>query len=313
MRRVAAVVAAVLSAVLLAGCGSGPSQVGAAAIVGDTVIPIQYVQSWWERYVADAQVKEQIRANGQFDDLGRAIVREAVRHELLKQTAAREGLRYDEAQVTELINTLGGEQAAVEATQSIYDRNTIRDRARDQLLAVALGRKHFDTAVSYDFTVASSREQALAKARELAADPDKARAIIEADGRGGTPTGLDQRQSVGDNIDAALQTPLFSVPAGNVLAFQNPDQSSQGQWIVAVLRERTTGTPSSAPGTTTADKVDESRMEGIGMRLLGPYAREIGVRVNPRYGVWSNEYVAIAQTEGEIPAIVVPMAQLPAG
>ena len=118
MRRVAAVVAAVLSAALLAGCGSGPSQVGAAAIVGDTVIPIQYVQSWWERYVADAQVKEQIRANGQFDDLGRAIVREAVRHELLKQTAAREGLRYDEAQVTELINTLGGEQAAVEASCS---------------------------------------------------------------------------------------------------------------------------------------------------------------------------------------------------
>ena len=314
MRSVAATVAAVSTAVLLAGCGSGPSQVGAAAIVGNTEISIEYVQSWWDRVLANRELKEQVRANGQFDELGRVIVREAIRHELLRQTAAREGLRYDEAQVSELIEALGGEQAAVEVTQSIYDRNTIRERARDQLLAVALARKYFDTTVRYDFTVAGSREQALAKARELAADPDKARSIIEADGRAGAAVGLDQRQSIGDNVDSVLQSPLFSVPAGNVLAFPDSDAASQGQWIVAVLRERTSGgSQSRQPGATTVDRVNESRLEGIGLRLLGLYSRDIGVRMNPRYGVWSHEYVAAAQTEGEIPAIVVPIARRLAG
>jgi len=308
VRSVAAAAVAVLSGVLLAGCGSGPSRVGAAAIVGDTAIPIEYVQSWWDRVASDASLKEQLRANEQFDDLGRVIVREAVRHELLKQVARLEGLQFDEAQVSDLIAALGGEQAAVEVTQSIYDRNTIRDRARDQLLTVALGRKFFDTSVRYDATVVASREQALAKAHELAADPDRARSIIQADVNRGGPAGVDQVQSIADNVDAVLKTPLFTVPAGTVLAYPNPDEAGQGQWIVVVVRERTTGTPSALPGAATVDEVDESRLEGIGLRLLGTYSREIGVRVNPRYGVWSHEYVAIGQTEGEIPAIVVPLA-----
>jgi SurA N-terminal domain len=309
VRNVAAAVAAVLFAVLLAGCGSGPSQTGAAAIVGDTKITIEYVQSWWERVLADRELKEQVRANGQFGDLGRVIVQEAVRHELLRKTAQREGLQYDEAQVNALIEQLGGEQAAVERTQSIYDQSTIRERARDQVLAVALGRKYFDTTVRFDFTVVGSRDQAEAKARELAAEPQRARSIIEADGRGGAPVGLNQRQSIADNIGTVLRTPLFSVPAGYVLAYQDADEADQGRWVVAVIRDRITGMPSTQPGATTVDRVNESRLEGVGLRVLGLQSREIGVRLNPRYGVWSHEYVAVAPTEGEIPAIVVPMAE----
>lgn len=308
MRSVAAPVAAVLSAVLLAGCGSGPSQAGAAAIVGNSEISIKYVQDWWDRVASNGQLKEQLRANDQFDELGRVIVNEAVRHELLQQVARREGLRVDEAEVSGLIATLGGEQAAVDATQSIYDHDTIRDRARDQLFAVALGRKYFETTVRFDFTVATSREQALTKVRELAADPDRARSIIEADTRAGRPAGLDLQQSIGDNVDAVLRSPLFSVPAGNVLAYPNPDENGRGQWIIVVLRERSSGTPSRLPGAATVDKVNESRLEGIGLRVLGTFSREIGVRLNPRYGVWSHEYVVIRPSEGEIPAIVVPLA-----
>ena len=312
MRSVAAAVAAVLSAVLLAGCGSGPSQVGAAAIVGDTAIPIEYVQSWWDRYLSDRQRKEEVRAANSFDDLGRVIVTQAVRHELLRTVAKREGLQFDEAQVSQLIDDLGGEQAAVDATNSIYDRNTIRDRARDQLLAVALGRKYFETtSVRYDYTLADSRDEALAKARELAAaDPDRTRSIIEADRGNGIQVGIDQEQRIADSVDYALNTPLFSVAAGNVVAFQDPDQANQGRWVVAVLHERKTdASPSSFAGAVTVDRVDDSRLEGIGLRLLGSMSTEVGVRVNPRYGLWSHVYVAVAQNEGEIPAIVVPMAQ----
>jgi hypothetical protein len=309
--RSALVAAVAVLSVLLAGCGTGPSQAGTAAIVGDTAISLERVQDWWQRVVSDDAIKEQLRDRGQFDDLGRVIVRETARHELLRQAAAREGLRFDEAQVSELISTLGGEQAAVEALGPIvYDASTIRDRARDQLLAVDLGRRFFNTTVTFDVTTAKSREQALAKARELAAaDADEARSIIETAGRSGAQAAVNQRQSIGDNIDFALSTPLFAVPAGHVLAFPNPDQASQGQWFVTVVRERdTSGSSSRQQGSTTADQVDESRLEGVGLKMLGLYSREIGVRLNPRYGVWSNEYVAAVATDGEVPAIVLPMA-----
>ena len=304
-------VGAVLSAALLAGCGSGPSQVGAAAIVGDTAIPIEYVQDWWDRFLSEPELKERVREADSFDDLGRLIVTQAVRHELLRAVADRENLTFDEAEVSELIEELGGEQAAVEATNSIYDRNTIRDRARDQLLAVALGRKYFETTgVRYDFTFVTSREQAETKAREFARDPERARSIIEEDGRGGAQTGVDQEQTMADSVDQALKTPLFSVPAGHVVAYPDPDPANQGQWIVAVVHERSTDNrPSTSSSATTADRVDDSRLEGIGLRLLGPLSREIGVRVNPRYGVWSDVYVETFQTEGEVPAIVVPFAK----
>lgn len=312
MRRAAATIAtAVMSIALLAGCGNGPSQVGAAAIVGDTAIPIEYVQSWWDRYVQDPAVKEQLRSANNFDDLGRAIVTQATRHELLKLVAQREGLSFNEAQVSQLIEELGGEQAAVEATNSIYDKNTIRDRARDQLLSVALGRKYFETTgVTYDYTIATSREQAVAKARQLAgASLEKARAIIQADGSTGGRTGIDQEQSIADSVDYAINTPLFSVPAGNVVAFPDPVQANEGQWIVAVIHERRLDQkPSTAPGAATADRVEQSSLEGVGLRLLGPLSRELGVRVNPRYGVWSDVYVAVGANDGEIPAVVVPIA-----
>lgn len=316
MRSVAAAVAVLSAVSLAAGCGSGPSQVGAAAIVGDTEVSIEYVQAWWDRMMADEQLKERLRANGQFDELGRLIVGEAVRHELLRQVAEREGLKFDEAQVSELIEKLGGEQAAVEITNSIYDRNTIRERARDQLLAVALGRKYFDTTVRFDFTVVGSREQALNKVGELDDGLDRARSVLEEDRRSGAPVGLDQEQSIGDNLDQVLQTPLFSVPAGHILAYPDAGAAGQGQWVVAVLRERTTGgAQSDQPGGTTVDRVNEGRLEGIGLALLGTFARDIGVRLNPRYGVWSDAFVpgigflGVAPNEGEVPAIVAPIAR----
>jgi hypothetical protein len=310
VRRVVALTAglAVTLTALLTGCGSGPSQVGAAAIVGDKVISIRYVQDWWDRYVATPQIKEELRQGSNFDDLGRVIVTQSVRHELLAQAAQREHLSFDEAQVTKLIEDLGGEQAAVEATNSIYDKNTIRDRARDQLLAVALGHKYFEsTSVLYDYTLAPSREQAQAKVRELAAaGAERARELIKADDRRGLRVGLDVRQHIADSVDYAVNTPLFAVPAGNVLAYPDPDQANQGQWVVVVLRERRTDDFSS---TGNVDQVNESRLEGVGLRLLGPLSRDIGVRVNPRYGFWSDAYVAVGPSEGEIPAIVKPLAQ----
>ena len=39
-------------------------------------------------------------------------------------------------------------------------------------------------------------------------------------------------------------------------------------------------------GPAVADRLDPASLELIGLRLLQPLAEELGVQVNPRYGVW---------------------------
>jgi hypothetical protein len=164
--------------------------------------------------------------------------------------------------------------------------------------------------VRYDYTVVGSRAQAQAKAQQLAADPANAQSIIEAVGRAGAQVGLNRQESIADSVDMAVNTPLFSVPAGHVIAFPDTGTAGQGQWLVALIRERTTsGAASTAPGATTVDRVEESRLAEVGLRLLAAQARDIDVRVNPRYGVWSKVYLAAMASEGEDPAIVVPVSR----
>ena len=312
MRRGATAFAAIAAAgALLAGCGSGPSQVGAAAIVGDTAIPLEYIQDWFDRVVTNRERKEQMRAQGQFDDLGRFLVTEAVRHELLGKVIASEGISFNEQQisdkVTDLLDELGGAGQVSENT--VYDETTIRQRARDQLFALELGRKYFETTtVTFDYTQADSRSQAQDKARELAADPDNARSLIERDFASGQQAGLDQRLVMAEEPQTAAQLPLFGVPEGMVVAF--PLGEATGQWLVALIRARsTTDSPSSSPNATAADQVDPRLMEQIGLRLLAPLAADVGVRLNPRYGVWDQVTLEAVQTAGETQAIVVPVEQ----
>ncbi|HEY0641005.1 MAG TPA: hypothetical protein VGD67_25515 [Pseudonocardiaceae bacterium] len=286
----------------------------AAAIVGDTTIPIEYVQDWWDRVLENPELREQLREQSAFDDLGRVIVTEAVRHELLREVARREGISFDEAQVSELIEELGGEQGAIEAIRpTIYDSTTVRERARDQLLTVELGRKYYDrTSVTYDFVLVDSRDEAVAKAGELAKDPDKARDVIEAAAQEGASTGVGREQHMADNIDLVLSTPLFSVPAGHVVAFaeQGGGEGAPGQWIVAVITDRSTDAePDDRDGATSADDLGDSRLEGVGLRLLALMGRDVEVRVSPRYGTWSQVFIQSIETEGEIPAVVVPFAR----
>lgn len=312
MRRGAAALAIIAAAGgLVAGCGSGPSQVGSAAIVGDTAISLEHVQGWFDRVVANRERKEQLRSQGQFDDLGRFLVTEAVRHELLGAVVAREGMEFNEEQVsrqvTDLLDELGGPQQVAENT--VYDESTIRQRARDQLLALELGKKYFETTtITFDYTQVSSRAQAEQKASELAASDADVESLIERDIRDGQQAGIDQRLAMADEPQTAAQLPLFSVPAGNVVAFPLGDAS--GQWLVALIRERSTDdSPSDSANAMPADRVDPRLMEQIGLRLLAPLASEIGVRLNPRYGVWDSVSLEAVQTEGEKRAIVVPARQ----
>jgi hypothetical protein len=78
------------------------------------------------------------------------------------------------------------------------------------------------------------------------------------------------------------QTMLFGVKPGTVVAF--PPSPDNARWMVAYVRDRRTDAKPS--GDSSVSQLTPDVLLGIGQRVMQPFAEEIQVKVNPRYGVW---------------------------
>lgn len=301
---------AALALGLVAGCGTGPSQVGAAAIVDDRVVALDQVQQQLSRVLAKEgpEAKAQLKAGGQLDDVSRQIVSLEIQHELLTIAAQREGLEVDESQVTRLIEELGGAQAASRGT--VYTAGNFRERARDQLLAVELGRKYLPRlAVTIDYTTVNTRTAAQQRTRELAAaGAAGARELIRADVERGAAAALDQRIVAARNPSFA-SAPPFGVSEGTVVAF--PSETQAGSWLVTVVTGRSTSDGDPPPGAGT-EGLERSLLAAVGLRQLAMTADRVGVRLNPRFGVWDPVSLQAVPNASETTGFVASLREAPA-
>lgn len=301
-----AVAVAAVAAGLVAACGSGPSQLGAAAIVGDTTVPLDEVQSRLHSILEKEgpEAKAQLVQGGALDDVGRQIVTLEVRHELITAAARHQGLSVTEQQVTEFVESLGGAEAASAGT--IFDAEGFRARARDQLLVVALGRKVLPRlSVTVDFTTVDTRAEAQQRVEELAAaGPQGARDSIQADATRGVAAAVDQDISALEAPEFAA-APVYGVSPGTVVAF--PSDEEAGSWLVMVVTEVRT-LPSDV---AVLDDVDPTIVEAAGIRQLAPVATDLGVRINPRYGIWDAVSVQVVPSEDDRTGFVAPLSLRP--
>ncbi|MGI8310008.1 SurA N-terminal domain-containing protein [Saccharopolyspora hattusasensis] len=275
---------------LLAGCGSGPSQVGAAAIVGDNRIPVSDVQSWFGEVLAkEPGLREKWQQQGQLDDLGRKLASQLVLQELVAQAARDEGLTVTDQQVADLINQVGGPQTATEG--GINTPEGLRDVVRTYLLETELGRKYVDRlAITFDYSRASTRGEAEEKAKRMAQGPAEAAALVQEDAKAGVLAVLDQKLRPSDDPKLA---PLFGAQPGTVLAFE--PETNSGQWLIARIKERRTD----APPTASSGGMGDQMLQSLGIGLLGITADRVGVRLSPRYGVWDRVNLVAVPSEGE--------------
>lgn len=284
---------------LLVGCG--PSQVGAAAIVDNQTLSLDEVQARVQTALRDPQAAAQVKAANQLGALTSNVVTEGVLHLLLAETARTEHLVVTDDQVNQVIGSLGGPEAA--AANTIYDARTVATRVRDQLLAIELARKYFDHLVVHaDVAAVPSRAQADDLARTIAEHPEATAQILSGSPSvSGSQPGA--RLRAGDDPGTAT-TALFGVPAGNVAVFQ--PETAQAVWFVVYVTSRVTDAPTPTAGETgvqLASGVDQQTLAAVGIRLLEPLAMRLGVRVNPRYGVWDPIQLRVVppdQTGGEV-------------
>lgn len=293
-----------VAALVLTGCGSGPSQVGSAFIIGTGADSVAVGVAEIQQRVRDVlekepEVRKQIQEQNQLDEVTRSMVTLQLRHELVNRIAAREGLRFDEAQVTELVNKQGGAAAASKST--LYTEHTYRERARDQLLLAELGRKYIDNlTIKFDYVQVDTREKALRVAEEMAKSAEAAGTYVSSHPtlRGAT----DQVLSAWEDPQLARQ-PFFGVKPGTVTAF--PMDESQRSWLVAYVKERNTTPKADQP--KEPKELDPRLLEGIGVRMLAPFAAEYGVRLNPRYGTWDPVSLAAVGRTDVGSGVVLPV------
>ncbi|APU12816.1 MULTISPECIES: SurA N-terminal domain-containing protein [Actinoalloteichus] len=292
-----------VTGLLLTGCSTQPSRTGAAAIVGDhAVISLDDVQTRLDAiYEREPDLRSQLIEQGQIDDVSRSIVTLSVRHRLISEFAEQEGISVDEREVDAMIEQSGGAQAAVMGTP--FTEESLRSDVTDQLLLSQVGDEYLGRVrVVFDFVQATSREQAVELAEQLAAEPDRVAEIIEESSAAGLPGGMQQPLTPAES-PALAATALFGTAEGNVVAFETQPQS--GQWMVAVIHEREI-LENADPAA--AGQVDPSMSAQFGLRMLGAASQDAQIEVNPRYGVWDPTTVQVAPSEGEAGGLIFPVA-----
>ncbi|WP_235191061.1 SurA N-terminal domain-containing protein [Amycolatopsis rifamycinica] len=340
MGRPRALVAVVAGALLLTGCGSGPSQVGAAAVIGDRTVSIDQVQELINKAVREQPIAQKLAGEHKLDVVGRAVVSRLVLHELLVKAAEKQGIRPNYAQIDAQLakDPLNGPvpaDASNEAqamTQVVARVRDHREELTDTYLAQALADKVVPNAsVTFDYTSvglvpdpttgaqvegADAKKAAFDLARQFAADPAASAKRLQADGQyltslrqraaqmGQSPESVPAFAGVGEVLPAAQVGSLAAGPLfGSPVgsAVVFPFPNTPRAWFVGMIRQR-----SDQPvATEQAPELDAATKTAIGMRQTQPLFDELGVRVNKRYGVWDVVTMNLAPDEDATQGLVL--------
>lgn len=343
MGRPRALVAVVAGALLLAGCGSGPSQAGAAAIVGDRSISLDQVQHLIDKAVNEQPYAKKLASEHKLDVLGRAVVGQLVVHELLTQAAQKEGISANSGQIDAQLKSdpLAGpvpadaSNEAQAVSQVVARARDHREELTDTYLAQALAEKALpNLSVTFDYTSIGSmpsadgseppqgdaaKKAAYDLARQFAADPASIDKRITGDAQFEQSL-RQQAAQAGQNTDSI--PPLTGVgevqPASQVAALATtplygspansvtvfPYPNRAGTWFVGVVRQRADDKP---VATEQAPSLDATTKTALGMRQLQPYLDELGVRVNGRYGVWDVVGMSVVPNQDAAQGLVLPI------
>lgn len=313
----------------LVACSSGPSQINSAVIIGDRVISVDDVQNRLDQALRVEPATKELAKNHKLDLVSRGILNELVRHELLAEAARREGLTVSEKDVSDVVAATEPSQDPVQRSiEAAFDR---KDVFRDRLLAVEYGRKMVGkvqlTMNGIVIGVAGyTRQKATDLAKQIAAKPDKVAELSAAAGGGGDRTRplsnfpynvvtsyAGAAQSAGQTGQAPdpndMLPPLFAAPSNSVVALPlggggEDGAGGGGGFLIALIKHDGGGV--SGDEAAQAGQIPPDWLFVLGEHLIGPLAKEVGLRVSPRYGVWDDLAVGVAPSEAEKVGVLVP-------
>jgi hypothetical protein len=201
----------------------------------------------------------------------------------------------------------------------------VNERAKDRLLARALGTKYLEKLrVTFDgvqLAEGDAKQKATELADKVAAQPGNAVELFQS-------AAGPQNQAIRDfpmtsvrgysfaaGQAQLLVAPLFAVPVNSVFAFSLGGAAAEGGasagWLVGLVKERSLTATLAQEESQLVSQVPPEWSEIVGQYLAGPLIGELGVRISPRYGVWDDLAVAVAPSEAEKVGILEPVAARP--
>jgi foldase protein PrsA len=314
-RFVIATVTAGLAALLLAGCGNGPVQSGAAATVGDKRISTDELAGLVSRGLKDPQAQQQLgadKAKFQRDTLAR-LIRHAVLVEAarLEKVAATPGAV--DAKIADFEQQAGGaSQLLQQAAQGGIAAGDLRPFITDLVLTDAIGDKvtadldvppaqiqalYQQNAAQYDqvhaaHILVATKAQADAILAQVKADPTQFAALAAK-----SSTDTSNKDKGGDlgfagkgQFVKEFEAAVFAAKPGDYIEVK----TEFGYHVVHIIDRRTTTLAQATPDLRRG-VLQQQREQRVGV-LLSKIARDLRVQVNPRFGRWDATQLQVVET-----------------
>jgi hypothetical protein len=317
-RRIAAAVAlSATAALLLSACGD--SRPGTAAVVGDQRITDGDLQSLVDQSLDAPGVRTALPNSDYTGDIGayrRAVLNVEVERLLAEDGARRLGISVDENAVDSRFKFFedqsGGSDAfaselasRLAVSPSLY-RQLVRTevieseigytqggvkRPTDQQLQ-ALYQQYLPTATSATLSLIQVPSQAIADqtATQLKQDPSQFAAVAARYAGSGSQTAAQPQKYALSRLPGDLAATLQKTPKNDIFPYA---LANGGATAYFVIRFGGIETPSLEEARPQLEAQTLQQAAAAGQKYLQGVAGDLGVTVNPRYGTWKQDQLAI--------------------
>jgi SurA-like N-terminal domain len=311
-------------AVALTACQASP---GAAAFVGDDRVTAEQLQSDLDSALATPKLKEGVtqQYGADLSTFRRQLLNDRVRHELVDAAVRRTGVTVSDDEVLKLIESQGGFDRARDAGH--WSHNLAVRHFKDLLLTAELGyaQQHVhrpteaELRAAYDQQAPTQTQVRLGLIQvpdrgtlnqviaQLRADPSQF-AAVAAKYPGSAPEPASYTPA---NIPASIRTQLLAAKPDDILPFVGTDQTGAGQYLaVKVFGVRR---PTFEDLRLQLSLPSLSEAFDAGQAYLATLAKQVGVRVNPRYGTWNSSTAQIDQAPNPLVTLQPTPTPTPSG
>lgn len=314
--RPAVALAAMALPVMIVASGCGAARPGAAAVVGGDRIDISQVHARTERTINEAG-----SVNSQTDPatIQRTQLTALITHELLLQAAKMRGITVSSGEVdsymAQLIQNYGDEeQLYAAAAQGGVAKEDVWQVVEDQLLEIRLGQSIAGNTpvdqMKVEHILVKDQATADKLAAEIRKDPGSFTKLAKENSLDASTK--DSGGDLGYQSPSALPQQVQDAGVGDVVVVQ----ASDGWHVVRVDDRRSIPLSQLPPDDPAA--VQHAQLAAID--YLVKVARDVGVSVNPRFGIWDAKQLTVgapsdalsspAASPGQTPG--QPSGQLPA-
>ena len=305
-RRTAVATALVAVAALALGC---QSNMGGAAFVGDHRISDSDLSQLVDRGLADPQIKKVVddSLDGDVAAYRRVVLDTQVQHSLIVQAGDRLKVSVSDGEVSEQLALLAEQAGGQDQVRALFARNGLTEQdgeevIRDQVLMAEIGyatgaARPSDSALHDAYE--SNRAQYTTLTLGVIQTPDAATAKQVRDQLDGDPATFGKLaekyvggettpapQQVGaQNLNQALLDQVDAVEPGHAFVYspQVPGGVPELFAVIQLVKRDVVPFEAVLPQLRAGSL---SAAQNAAAPYLAKFAKEIGVKINPRYGTW---------------------------